>query len=185
MAILRLPDEGVTYEETSDVARILEGVGIDFARVTLAPEVASASADGVLAACENEIAALKERGGYVTADVIDVNESTPGLDEMLARFRSEHWHDEDEVRLIVSGRGVFHVRAKDAARVVAIEVEAGDMIRVPAGTLHWFDLCSPRAIRAVRLFRDRAGWAPRYTESGAERGYQPVCLGPPAGRLFL
>jgi 1,2-dihydroxy-3-keto-5-methylthiopentene dioxygenase len=113
----------------------------------------------------------------VTADVIDVKASTPGLDAMLAKFSKEHWHDEDEVRLIVSGSGVFHIRPKNGS-VHAIEVGAGDSIRVPAGTHHWFDLCATREIRAIRLFQDPAGWTPHYTESGAEKGFEPVCLGP-------
>ncbi|MEP7272666.1 MAG: acireductone dioxygenase, partial [Acidobacteriota bacterium] len=62
--------------------------------------------------------------------------------------------------------------------VCAIEVEAGDLIRVPQGTWHWFDLCADRQIRAIRLFKDPAGWAPNYTESGVDTGYQPICLGP-------
>ena len=52
-----------------------------------------------------EIDALKARGGYVTADVIDVKPDTPNLDMMLAKFSREHWHDEDEVRFIIEGRG--------------------------------------------------------------------------------
>ena len=36
----------------------------------------------------------------------------------------------------------------------AIEVEAGDLIRVPKGTHHWFDLCADRRIRAIRLFQE-------------------------------
>jgi 1,2-dihydroxy-3-keto-5-methylthiopentene dioxygenase len=95
---------------------------------------------------------------------------------MLARFNREHWHDEDEVRFIVRGRGLFHIRPRDGG-VLALEVEAGDLIRVPRGTWHWFDLCGDRRIRAIRLFQDSAGWTPHYTESGAERGYEPVCLG--------
>src|ERR1041385_8540053 len=57
------------------------------------------------AAYAAEIEQLKARGGYVTADVIDVTDSTPGLDAMLAKFSTEHWHDEDEVRFIIRGRG--------------------------------------------------------------------------------
>ena len=38
---------------------------------------------------------------------------TPNLDAMLARFSSEHRHDEDEVRFIVEGRGVFHIHPQD------------------------------------------------------------------------
>jgi 1,2-dihydroxy-3-keto-5-methylthiopentene dioxygenase len=96
---------------------------------------------------------------------------------MLARFNTEHWHDEDEVRYIVAGRGLFHVHPQKGP-VVAIEVEAGDLIRVPRGTHHWFDLCGDKRIRAIRLFQDTAGWTPHYTKSGADRNYEPVCLGP-------
>jgi 1,2-dihydroxy-3-keto-5-methylthiopentene dioxygenase len=52
------------------------------------------------------------------------------------------------------------------------------LIRVPRGTWHWFDLCGDRDIRAIRLFQDKSGWTPHYTESGADRGYQPLCMGP-------
>ena len=99
---------------------------------------------------------LKARGGYRTADVIDVRPDTPNLDAMLAKFSREHWHDEDEVRFIVEGRGLFHVHPADGP-VFAIEVEAGDLIRVPRGTHHWFDLCADRRIRAIRLFQDHIG----------------------------
>jgi 1,2-dihydroxy-3-keto-5-methylthiopentene dioxygenase len=96
---------------------------------------------------------------------------------MLAKFNREHWHDEDEVRFIIHGRGLFHIHP-EAGPLTAIEVEPGDLIRVPRGTWHWFDLCGDRRIRAIRLFQNREGWTPRYTDSGVDRNYQPVCLGP-------
>ena len=77
---------------------------------------------------------------------------------------------------MTQGRGDFHIHPKDSP-VVAIEVETGDLIRVPRGTSHWFDLCAERQIRAIRLFQDPAGWTPLYTESGVDAGFEPVCLG--------
>jgi 1,2-dihydroxy-3-keto-5-methylthiopentene dioxygenase len=178
MALLRIPDEKRSLSEVGEVTSYLAKMGIEYERwepsVSLAP---GASAEDILAAYAPKIDELKARGGYVTADVIDVNPKTPGLDAMLTRFNIEHWHDEDEVRFILAGRGVFHVHPKQGP-VVAIEVGAGDLIRVPLGTHHWFDLCSDRCIRAIRLFQDPAGWTPRYTGSGADRGYEPVCFGP-------
>ena len=41
--------------------------------------------------------------------MIDVRPETPNLDVMLAKFNREHWHDEDEVRFIIEGRGLFHI----------------------------------------------------------------------------
>ena len=178
MALVRVPAERKVIEGVEAVTAFLAAEGIEHERWTPEhPVAATAPAQEVLDAYAAEIEKLKARGGYVTADVIDVRPETPGLDAMLARFRSEHWHDEDEVRFILEGRGIFfiHPRERD---VFAIEVGPGDLIRVPRGTWHWFDLCDERRIRAIRLFQDPAGWTPRYTESGVDAGYEPVCLGP-------
>lgn len=178
MALVRIPDENRSIAQASEIASYLATVGIDYERwETSVPVPESAPAEEILAAYAPQIERLKAQGGYVTADVIDVNPETPGLEAMLARFNTEHWHDEDEVRYIVAGRGVFHVHPQQGP-VIAIEVEAGDLIRVPRGTQHWFDLCRERRIRAIRLFQDPSGWTPHYTGSGVERGYDPVCFGP-------
>jgi len=181
MAIVRIPEENRTLHDDGAIGRYLSDRGIEFERCP--PDLGGvdipndATADQVLAAYGDKIGELKARGGYVTADVIDVNADTPGLDAMLARFNSEHWHDEDEVRLIVEGRGLFHIHPADGP-VFAIEVEPGDLIRVPRGTHHWFDLCGDKRIRAIRLFQDPSGWTPHYTQTGVDRGFQPICFGP-------
>jgi 1,2-dihydroxy-3-keto-5-methylthiopentene dioxygenase len=178
MAVVNIPREDRRIEEQLEVAAFLATAGIVYERWEPSHPVApDAAADDVLAAYAAEIERLKKEGGYVTADVIDVFPDTPNLDAMLAKFSSEHWHDEDEVRFIVEGRGLFHIHPPGAA-VFAIEVEAGDLIRVPRGTHHWFDLCGDRRIRAIRLFQDVSGWTPHYTNSGADRRFQPVCFGP-------
>jgi 1,2-dihydroxy-3-keto-5-methylthiopentene dioxygenase len=178
MAVVRVPAENVVLRQTGEIAEFLARHAIDYEQ--WAPG-AGVTADGspadVLSAFAPQVEALKARGGYVTADVIDVKPDTPNLDVMLAKFNREHWHDEDEVRFIVEGRGLFHVHPP-AGPVFAIEVEAGDLIRVPRGTHHWFDLCADRRIRAIRLFQDPSGWTPHYTESGVDQGFQPVCFGP-------
>lgn len=175
---MRIPDEKRSLTEPAEIAGYLATMGIDYERwEATVPIAQSAPAEEILSAYAPQIERLKAQGGYVTADVIDVNPQTPGLDAMLARFNTEHWHDEDEIRYIIAGRGVFHIHPQQGP-VVAIEVEAGDLIRVPHGTLHWFDLCSERRIRAIRLFQDPAGWTPHYTQSGTDRGYDPVCFGP-------
>ncbi|MGA7218444.1 MAG: cupin domain-containing protein [Candidatus Sulfotelmatobacter sp.] len=178
MATVRLPDEGRTLRDRAEITTYLANIGIEYERWE--PEHAiepGATSEEVLATYSGQIEKLKRRGGYVVADVIDVNPEIPNLEAMLARFSREHWHDEDEVRFILQGRGVFHIRRLPSP-TAAIEVEAGDLIRVPRGTWHWFDLCAERRIRAIRLFQDAAGWTPHYTNSGVDQNYQPVCLGP-------
>jgi 1,2-dihydroxy-3-keto-5-methylthiopentene dioxygenase len=178
MALVRIPTEARTLTEAGAVAAFLAAHGIEYERAEPSGPVGSdSSAAEILAAYAGKVDALKARGGYVTADVIDVFPDTPNLEAMLNKFNSEHWHDEDEVRFIVEGRGLFHIHPPDAP-VFAIEVEAGDLIRVPRGTHHWFDLCVDRRIRAIRLFQDPSGWTPHYTGTGVDRTFQPVCFGP-------
>jgi 1,2-dihydroxy-3-keto-5-methylthiopentene dioxygenase len=150
MAVVTIADQRQTLHDDAAIARYLAGIGIDYERLQPASPL------------EPQIEALRTRGGYSTADQIDIVPDTPGLDEMLARFDREHWHDEDEVRFVLEGRGIFHIRPSQGD-VVSIEVEPGDLIRVPRGTRHWFTLTAERRIRAVRLFQNRSGWLPYYT----------------------
>jgi len=181
MALVRIPALGHSIEGADAIRDYLAAQGIDYAQAGLPSDSAEGAsgmtADALLAFYGPTIDDLKARGGYTTADVIDVTAQTPGLDAMLTRFNSEHWHDEDEVRLIVEGRGLFHIHPVNGP-VFVIEVYPGDLIRVPKGTHHWFDLCGERRIRAIRLFQNPAGWNPNYTHSGADRDFQPVCFGP-------
>ena len=176
MAIVTIPDEGRTLRNEGEIRDHLESIGIGYERwEPNHPLAEDAPTEEILNAYSREIERLKLQGGYVTADVIDVSSKTPGLDQMLAKFNREHWHDEDEVRFIIRGRGIFHIHPADGP-VTAIEVVPGDLLRVPQGTLHWFDLCTERTIRAIRLFQDQSGWTPRYTDSGADALRRPVCL---------
>jgi 1,2-dihydroxy-3-keto-5-methylthiopentene dioxygenase len=177
MALVTILNEDKILRTTDEITSGLKSFGIDYERwIPAHPIAPDAPAEEILRAYSREIEQLKTRGGYVTADVIDVNPNTPGLDEMLAKFSREHWHDEDEVRFTIAGHGLFHIHTT-AGPVLAIEVEAGDLLRVPRGTLHWFNLCGDRRIRAIRLFQDTAGWTPQYTDSRVDETFLPVCLG--------
>ncbi|MEP6924784.1 MAG: cupin domain-containing protein [Pyrinomonadaceae bacterium] len=171
MAVVNVPDKSLLLREPEEIKNYLAGIGIDYERWSATHEVSpDAPAEEILAAYSEEIDKLKAKGGYVTADVIDIKPDTPNLEPMLERFRPEHWHDEDEVRFIVKGHAVFHIAPRDGD-VTAIEMEAGDLIRVPRGTNHWFNLAEDKTVRAIRLFQDTAGWTPIYTESGVEKKY--------------
>jgi 1,2-dihydroxy-3-keto-5-methylthiopentene dioxygenase len=178
MATLTIRQENRTLTEADAISRFLGQFGIWYRRSDLGDELGDAAGhEEILAAYEEPIRELEAEGGYVTADVIDITPETPNLEVMLARFDKEHWHDEDEVRFIVAGRGLFHIHPAGGP-VFSLEIEAGDMINVPRGTHHWFDLCDERRIRAIRLFQDTSGWTPHYTGSGEETKHQPLCFGP-------
>jgi 1,2-dihydroxy-3-keto-5-methylthiopentene dioxygenase len=176
MAVLRFPPDEHVIDDEAEVRAALRGLSIDYERWDLSRVEADAPADAVLAAYAEEIDAMKQRGGYVTADVINVNPETPGLDTMLARFDKEHTHSEDEVRFILAGSGIFFLNLD--GKVVSVEVHPGDMLRVPRGTTHWFTLCADKRIRAIRWFQDTTGWTPHYTGSGVDQAHQSLCFGP-------
>ncbi len=178
MAIVNVLDKNLILRDVSKITEYLSKIGIDYERwdgdsLRVSQDATEA---GILAAYSPEIEKLKLQGGFVTADVINIVPTTPNLEAMLNKFNSEHWHDEDEVRFIVKGHGLFHI-APENSDVVSIEMEAGDLIRVPRGTLHWFNLCGDKTVRAIRLFEDISGWTPHYTESEVDKGYQPMCFG--------
>lgn len=178
MATVTLRDENRVLDDPAEISEFLAPFGIWYRRFEGSDQLPESPSDEeILGAYREPIERLKAEGGYVTADVINVKPETPGLDAMLNKFNKEHWHDEDEVRFIVHGRGLFHIHPQEGP-VFSIEVAKGDMIRVPRGTHHWFDLCSDKTIRAVRLFQDTSGWTPHYTGTGAETGFQPLCFGP-------
>jgi 1,2-dihydroxy-3-keto-5-methylthiopentene dioxygenase len=180
MAIVTYRESGRVLEDAAAIGDALAPLGIWYRRFEGSDQLADDATDQqILDAYREPIEQLMAEGGYVTADVINIKPEVPGLEGMLNRFNKEHYHDEDEVRFIVHGRGLFHIHPQSEPReVFSIEVIKGDMIRVPRGTYHWFDLCADRTIRAIRLFQDQSGWTPHYTQSGTDSRHQPLCFGP-------
>ena len=178
MARVFIESENRTINDVAEIRAYLEPHGIWYERWETAGRLSENPTDAeILSEFAPEIEKLKHHGGFVTADVINVKPDTPNLDAMLNKFNKEHTHSEDEVRFTVSGRGLFHIHPEQGA-VFAVEVESGDLINVPCGTKHWFNLCADRHIRCIRLFQDPAGWTPQYMDAGVHIDYQPLCFGP-------
>jgi 1,2-dihydroxy-3-keto-5-methylthiopentene dioxygenase len=178
MARIRIQDENREITDTQAICEFLKPFGIWYEKWDVAGRIGpEATNEEILEAYAPEVERLKNAGNFVTADVINVNPETPGLDAMLAKFSKEHTHSEDEVRFTVKGSGVFHIHPTNGL-VFGIQVESGDLINVPCGTQHWFDLCNDKTIRCIRLFQDKSGWTPHYVENSLHEQYSPVCLGP-------
>jgi 1,2-dihydroxy-3-keto-5-methylthiopentene dioxygenase len=105
--------------------------------------------------------ALKAERGYIEQDVIALRPDTPNLEAICAKFVDEHFHDDDEVRFVLEGEGIFDIRSRDD-RWMRVVVEPGDLIVVPKDRHHRFLLTDSKTIRCVRLFRDTSGWVPHY-----------------------
>lgn len=178
MASISVPDENRTITDAQEISDFLKPFGIWYEKWDVAGRIGDeATNEEILEAYKPEIDRLKEQGGFVTADVINVSPETPNLDALLEKFNKEHTHSEDEVRFTVEGSGIFHINPENGP-VFAVLVESGDLINVPRDTQHWFNLCSDRHIRCIRLFEDPSGWTPHYMEDGVHTKYSPLCWGP-------
>ena len=133
MATVHIKTEERVLDDVGEISEFLGQFGIWYRRFEGSDDLGNgASAEEVLDAYAEPIEQLKAEGGYVTADVIDITAETPNLQAMLDKFNKEHWHDEDEVRFVVEGRGLFHLHPVGGP-VFSIEVGKGDMIKVPQG----------------------------------------------------
>jgi 1,2-dihydroxy-3-keto-5-methylthiopentene dioxygenase len=178
MAKIQIPDQNREIADVEQMRDFLKPFGIWYEKWDVEGRIGPDATDAeILSAYSPEIERLKAACGFVTADVINVKADTPNLDVMLNKFNKEHTHSEDEVRFTVYGSGVFHIHP-DNGPVFSITVESGDLVNVPRGTKHWFNLCTDRKIRCIRLFEDMTGWTPHYIEDGVAEKYAPLCLGP-------
>ena len=151
-----LQERGIPYDAWPIPAEV--------AALQAKPALSDDEKAAVLAAFRPRLESENEARGYIMADMVVLSPETPGLDEMLAKFDKAHYHDDDEVRYIFAGEGVFGFEPEDGDPF-AVTVSAGDYIIVPAGTYHWFTLTEARHVKAIRLFKDTTGWGPHYRES--------------------
>jgi len=168
MTILTIWTEGspktpeIVTRVPAEIAKLLAKHNVKFERwkaeQVLAP---GADQDAVLKAYAKEVARLKREGGYRTADVVRLARGTPNTEPMRQKFLSEHTHSEDEVRFFVEGSGAFYLRL--GGKVHQVVCEKDDLLSVPAGTRHWFDMGPNPYFCAIRLFTDPQGWVAEFT----------------------
>ena len=146
------------------IARELQAIGVTFERWQAAkPVEAGASPEEVIAAYQADIDRISAERGFNTVDVISIAPDNPKRDELRAKFLEEHFHKEDEVRFFVDGSGLFtlHVDGK----VYEIECVKDDLIGVPDGVTHWFDMGPEPRFVAIRFFEQPDGWVGHFTGS--------------------
>ncbi|MCC5885256.1 MAG: cupin domain-containing protein [Gammaproteobacteria bacterium] len=153
-----------THTEAEAVAAGLAPLGVRFERWPTHADIrAGDDQDKVLRAYEAEITRLMQASGYQSADVVSMHPEHPDKAAMRGKFLAEHAHAEDEVRFFVDGAGLFTLHAD--GKVYEVLCERGDLIGVPAGTRHWFDMGPNPSFVAVRIFTSPDGWAAEFTGS--------------------
>ena len=152
-----------SHTEHAAIASALRAVGVRFEQWQAnAPIAPGASQDEVIAAYREDIDRLMREEGYKTVDVVSLNRDHPDKAALRQKFLSEHTHSEDEVRFFVAGSGQFTLHLGD--KVYDILCEQGDLIGVPDGTRHWFDMSEQPHFVAIRLFNNPAGWVANFTD---------------------
>jgi 1,2-dihydroxy-3-keto-5-methylthiopentene dioxygenase len=151
--------------DTTDAAKMREAlntINVTFERWEASKQFARDAADAeVIEAYNNDIERIKKIGGYQTVDILRVNDATPDKPAIRAKFLNEHTHSEDEVRFFVEGAGIFYLRIN--GKVYMTLCERGDLLSVPAGITHWFDMGPEPDITAIRFFDNKEGWVPHFT----------------------
>ena len=149
-------------EDRAAMAAELSQIGVRFEQWAASQPLApGAPPEGVMAAYRADIDRLIAEYGFKTVDVVSIAPDSPQREAMRQKFLDEHFHQEDEVRFFVAGSGLFslHVNGK----VYEIRCEQGDLIGVPDGTRHWFDMGPAPSFIAIRFFTEPDGWVGHFT----------------------
>jgi 1,2-dihydroxy-3-keto-5-methylthiopentene dioxygenase len=141
--------------------------GITFGRWPTVAGLEVATTAEILANYYDYVAELNADGRYRHIDIARLQPDTgdpqwPDTAKAAReKFLAEHRHAEDEVRFFVAGRGCFYLHVEP--EVVAVVCEGGDLLSVPAGTRHWFDMGGQPDFIAIRFFEEQDGWIGDFT----------------------
>ncbi len=157
------PDAPLLDTQDGDIiAAELLKIGVTFERWQASQPVApGASQDEVFAAYRADIDRLVAERGFKSVDVASIAPDNPNRAELRKKFLDEHFHKEDEVRFFVAGSGLFTLHLAD--KVYEIECVKDDLIAVPDGVTHWFDMGDEPSFVAIRFFTEADGWVGHFT----------------------
>lgn len=172
MAILTL-ESGTELKDLEKITPLLSQLNVqlnywpsDRARQDLLTKksLESAEKEELLQSVDHYFEYLKTEKDYQSRDLVVLHPDTENLDLLLNKFASCHTHDDDEVRYILDGEGVFGFVFPDGTQA-ELTVQAQEYINVPKNTEHWFHLTSAQRVKAVRYFVNTDGWVPVYTNT--------------------
>lgn len=159
-----------TTHDHAEMATALAKIGVDFEEWEAAQPITPGDPpEAIIAAYKPDIDRISAERGFTTIDVVSIAPDNPKRDEMRAKFLDEHFHKEDEVRFFVAGSGLFTLHVE--GRVYEVLCEAGDLISVPDGTLHWFDMGPEPSFVAIRFFQQPDGWVGHFTGTDIARRF--------------
>jgi 1,2-dihydroxy-3-keto-5-methylthiopentene dioxygenase len=168
MSRLRIFDDGapaaplLSTTHHAEMAAELAKIGVKLEQwQATQPVLPGDSPETIMAAYRADIDRLVEDNGFRSVDVVSIAPDNPNREAMRAKFLDEHFHKEDEVRFFVAGSGLFTLHVAD--KVYEVLCEAGDLIAVPDGMTHWFDMGPEPSFVAIRFFTEPDGWIGHFT----------------------
>jgi 1,2-dihydroxy-3-keto-5-methylthiopentene dioxygenase len=160
--------DAVVVREHALIAQQLAAIGVLFEFWEASrPLSEDADQDEVLEAYRSDVARLNAEYGFKSVDVVSLRADHPQKKAMRTRFLSEHTHDDFEVRFFVDGQGMFYLHVAD--KVYAVLCTQGDLISVPSGVTHWFDMGGQPNFKCIRFFTVPEGWVGHFTNSGVDK----------------
>ena len=146
------------------ITNTLAKLGVRFERWSVnRPVTGNLSNEEIIAAYQSEINRLIADTGYQTYDIISMYPEHPQKSEIRKNFLAEHIHSDDEIRFFYQGKGMFTLHIED--KVYEIICEQNDLISVPKGTRHWFDMGENPFFTCIRVFDNSEGWIANFTGS--------------------
>ena len=102
MAILSIPEQNIRIENPSEIRAFMNERGIFFDQWECAAQLYDHSTqEEILKAYEKDLVPFMEQGGYLTADVININSSTENYEAIRAKFLAAAGKSVPESRLPV------------------------------------------------------------------------------------
>ncbi|MGR3886303.1 1,2-dihydroxy-3-keto-5-methylthiopentene dioxygenase [Pseudomonas sp. 1152_12] len=157
------PNKVLTHFD--DIVTALAEQGVRFERWQPAPVEKGASDAEMIAAYQPQIDAL----GYGSVQVLSVTDNHPQKAELRAQFLAERRYTSNEVRFFIAGQGLFAVHVGEY--VYAVRCEKNDLLVIPAGTSHWFDIGENPHCVTLRLFDTAQAGEPVFTGSDIAAGF--------------
>ena len=149
-------------DDHAHMAVELQRIGVRFEQWQASQPIAPGDPpEAVMAAYQQDIDRLVAEYGFNSVDVVSIAPDNPQKEAMRMKFLDEHFHKEDEVRFFVAGSGLFTLHVGE--QVFEVLCEAGDLINVPDGTTHWFDMGPQPSFVAIRFFKQPDGWVGHFT----------------------
>lgn len=161
-------DDGGQLNDLDAIAGILTPLSIaighdpDPLPVEIQPLISVANPDGqqreaILKSLDGRLERLGIVEPLVSRDLLNLHADSPGTAEHLNRFCGFHTHGDDEGRYIIAGECLFGF-ALPSSQQLRLTLHPGDLLRIPAGTEHWFHLTPLHQLKAVRLFSHVKVW---------------------------